>query len=206
MKVQTNRNASMQRMRSLLRRSKLRSLEEDIDTAYPERLTQVKASRSAKLGVLTRKKNEITDLMKDACNLEKVKSKRKIEFLKAYQDFNELNDSVKSLLPKDDVKRDQCEWFAPKVVPLLIFQNNVSKWVDQNEVTGNDATMGTASTMDDIVPNDSVSNASSRRSSIISLKMHLQSEHAELAARAERLQQKQRLEKKEAELRAEKEH
>ena len=165
-------------MRSLLRFS---SLEEDIDSACTERLTQVKASRSAKLGVLTRKKNEITDLMKDACNLEKVKSKMEIEFLKAYQDFNELNDS---LLPKDDVKWDQCEWFAPKVAPLLIFKNNVSKWVDQNEVTGNDPTMGTASTVDDIVPNDSVSNAPSRRSSIISLKMHLQSEHAEMAARA----------------------
>ena len=76
-------------MRSLLRRSKLRSLEEDIDTAYPDWLTQVKASRSAKLGVLTRKKNEITNLMKDACNLEKVKSKMEIEFLKAYQDVND---------------------------------------------------------------------------------------------------------------------
>ena len=59
--------------------------------------------------------------MNDACNLEKVKSKMKIEFLKAYQDFNELNDSVKSLLPKDDVKRDQCEWFAPKVAPFFFF-------------------------------------------------------------------------------------
>ena len=96
--------------------------------------------------------------------------------------------TVKFLLTKDDVKRDQCEWFAPKVAPFFFFQNNVSKWVDQNEVSGNDATMGTASTVDDIVPNDSVSNASSRHSSIISLKMHLQSEHAELAARAERLQ------------------
>ena len=132
---------------------RFRSLEEDIDTAHAEQLTQLKGSRSAKSGVLTRKKNEITDLMKDACNLEKVKSKMENEFLKAYRDFNELNNSVKSLLHKDDVKRDQCEWFAPKVAPLLIFQNNVSKWVDQIEkVTGNDATMGTAITVDDVMP------------------------------------------------------
>ena len=58
------------------------------------------------------------------------------------------------------------------------------------------------------MPNDSVSNAPSRhssKSSMISIKMHLESEHAELAAKAERLQKKQHLEKKETELRAEKE-
>ena len=53
--------------------------------------------------------------------------------------------------------------------------------------------------MDDVGPNDSVSNAPSRRSSkssMISIRMHLESEHAELAAKAERLQKKQHLEKK----------
>ena len=58
------------------------------------------------------------------------------------------------------------------------------------------------------MPNDSVSNAPSRhssKSSMISIKMHLESEHAELAAKAERLQKKQHLEKIETELRAEKE-
>ena len=73
LELQANQNVrKMRRMKSLLR---FRSLEEDIDTAHAEQLTQLKGSRSAKSGVLTRKKNEITDLMKDACNLEKVKSK-----------------------------------------------------------------------------------------------------------------------------------
>lgn len=190
-------------------------MEDEIDAAHSNRLQELKASRSAKLGVLTRRKNEIFDLMKHTCQVEIVKSKVENEFNKAYQELNDVNDCVKTLLSvtsEDDVKLDQSEWYIPKIIPVDEFKDGVIQWIDQNEkVTANDATMNTTITVDDIAPKDSVSNVRSRRSSksarssIASLKMQLESEQAELAVKAEGLKRKQQLEIKEAELQAEKE-
>ena len=175
----------------------LHDLESDIDAALRVRQKQLKGSRSAKLGVLTRKKNEITELMKDACNIEIIKTKMEDEFSKAYKELNELNDSVKSLLSEDDVKRDQREWYAPRITSLNEFMNDVSQWMEQNITLG-------------IGPADSISNVQSQqsrssRASRASLKIHLESEQAELTAKAERLKRKQQLERQEAELKAERE-
>lgn len=43
----------------------LESLESDIENVFGERLRRLKASRSAKLGALTRKRNEIKELMEN---------------------------------------------------------------------------------------------------------------------------------------------
>lgn len=183
-------------------------MEGTIDAALLERLKQLRQTRSAKMGVLTRKKNDITELMKDPRNVESVKTKMENEFSKTCNELNEINDAVKTLLNEEGIKKDQSEWYVPKMTSVDEFKNKVSQWVDENEkVTGTDA-VGISVTVDDIVPKDSISNVRSRhsaRSSIVSLKMLLESEQAELAAKAERLQRKQQLERKESELRAEKE-
>lgn len=71
----------------------------------------------------------------------------------------------------------------------------VYQWVDQNVKVTDDATMSTI--VDDIVPKDSISNVQSQhssrssRSSVVSLKMRLETEQSEITAKAKRLKRKQ---------------
>lgn len=178
----------------------MQSLEGIIDAALLKRLKQLRQTRSAKMGVLTKRKNDITELMKDPCNVENVKAKMEHEFSKACNELNELNDAVKTLLNEEGIKKDQSEWYVPKMTSVNEFKNKVLQWVDENEKVTDSEAVGTSVIVDDIVPKDSISNVRSRHSSkgssIISLKMLLESEQAELSAKAERLQRKQQLERK----------
>lgn len=78
----------------------VQSLESTIDAALLERLKQLRQARSTKMGVLTKRKNAITELMKDPCNVESVKAKMENEFSKAYNELSGINDAVKTLLKR----------------------------------------------------------------------------------------------------------
>ena len=108
----------------------LESLESDIENVFGERLRRLKASRSAKLGALTRKRNEIKELMENVCNIEVVKSKIENEFLKLCKEMEELNDFVHDLMSTQDAKEgeiDQVEWYKPKAATLKEFTDEVTK-------------------------------------------------------------------------------
>ncbi|KAL7382579.1 hypothetical protein ABVT39_024606 [Epinephelus coioides] len=112
----------------------LGGLECDIETVFVERLQLLKASRSAKLGAklgaLTKTKNEIKQLMENVCNIEVVKSKMETEFSNLRKDMEELNGFVLDLMSTQDVEegeKDQAEWYKPKVAALQEFMDEVSK-------------------------------------------------------------------------------
>lgn len=71
--------------------------------------------------------------MKDPCNVKRVKAKVENEFKKAYKELNEINDSIKTLLLEEGVKKDQGEWHVCKITHMDEFKNKVSRWVDRNE-------------------------------------------------------------------------
>lgn len=222
--------------------------EESHDNAdQSERLAKLKASRRAKMGVLTRKKNETMALMNDAQNVETVQLKMGTEFDKTYNDLHEVNESIKMLLSPNNAEIDQNEWFLPKMTVINEFKNYAEKWLLQIKMTDEEAegaeneiantgdapvtvdapvTADIAAGLDDIGPKDSISQVKSKhswlsrsskhysrssrsstssKSSIASLKVQLESEQVELVVKAEALQQKQALERREAALKAEKE-
>lgn len=79
-------------------------MESDIDIALGEKLNQLKMARRAKLGLLTRRKNEIIKLMENICNVDLVKSE--MEFSKPCTEMQELNESVKALLSAEDAEKE----------------------------------------------------------------------------------------------------
>lgn len=81
-------------------------MESDIDIALGEKLNQLKMARRAKLGLLTRRKNEIIKLMENICNVDLVKSKMEMEFSKPCTEMQELNESVKALLSAEDAEKE----------------------------------------------------------------------------------------------------
>lgn len=94
-------------------------------------LQKLKGSRSAKLGALTKKRNEIAQLMGNYGNLELVQAKMAKDFLKLRAELNELNENVKGMLNKiseAEVKQDQTEWYKPKAASLDEFEAQIEKW------------------------------------------------------------------------------
>lgn len=192
----------------------LESLESDIENVFGERLRRLKASKSAKLGAITRKGNEIKELMENVCNVEVVKSKMENEFLKLCKEMEELNDFVHDLMSTQDAKegeKDQVEWYKPKAAALKEFADEVTKWTAAAPVYVYEEKDVKSKI---ITPQDSASNVKSThskgskrssRSSIASAKLKLEGRKAELLARAVMLTQKQALEREEAILKAKRE-
>lgn len=115
-----------------MKKQDLESLESDIENMFVERLRKFKASRSAKLGALTIKRNEIKELMENVCNVQVVKSKMENEFLTLRKEMEELNDFVHELMSTQDEREgeiDQVEWYKPKATALQEFKDEVAKWI-----------------------------------------------------------------------------
>lgn len=94
-----------------------------ITLIIPRDMSKLKAFRRAKMGVLTRKKNEIMALMNDAQNMETVQLKVETELDKAYYDLHEVNESIKMLLSPNNAEIDQNEWFLAKMTVINDFKN-----------------------------------------------------------------------------------
>lgn len=104
-------------------------MEESVFSKDP--LQKIKGSRSAKLGALTKKRNEIAQLMGNYGNLELVEAKMAHDFLKLRDELNELNEEVKGLLNKIsevEVEQDQTQWYQPKAASMGEFEAQVERW------------------------------------------------------------------------------
>lgn len=79
---------------------------------FVQNLKQLKASRSSKLGALTRRKNEIKQLLEYICNVELLKCKMETEFFKLCTEVEEWNDTVQafiSIKDKEEMEKDKVE-------------------------------------------------------------------------------------------------
>lgn len=186
-------------------------------------LQKLKGSRSAKLGALTKKRNEIAQLMGNYGNLELVQAKMAKDFLKLRAELNKLSEDVKGMLNKiseAEVKQDQTEWYKPKAASLDEFEAQIEKWTNTAQQQPHPQV-----DEDEIHPKDSVSNVSAKhshrssnasrhssrsststgRSSASSTRLKLKAEKAALLVKAEALSKRQALEQEEAKLKAKKE-
>ena len=76
-----------------------------------EKLSQLKRSRGACKGSVTRKENEILELMNDYGNLDVVRE-RMTELDKAEQNFRSAHDKYHSMLDNEPDKQESKEYYA----------------------------------------------------------------------------------------------
>ncbi|KAL2102335.1 hypothetical protein ACEWY4_001503 [Coilia grayii] len=147
------------------------------------------ATRSGKLGVCTRKLNETKALLESKfVNVLMVKDS--IDALKtAMSEFGHAHAFVSAVLSEEEKEKDRIEWFEPKMSVFDNYVHDVEKWLHLK-----------LDPQINVAPEDSVSRAGSKASSISSMRAKAEAEKAALAAKVAGLQQKHALELERAKL------
>ncbi|KAL6468386.1 hypothetical protein MHYP_G00240630 [Metynnis hypsauchen] len=189
-----------------------------------KRLFKLIASRRGKLGVLTRKRNEINALFESGEEKEAI-AKHVEQFCTYLAEFAALHESVRSLLGADEREADHGDWYEPKMTHFNEFLNAVQSRMDVSKedidhtamIDAGAAASGVHEQHEaDIRPEDSVSQASTKGSNDSSSKsskalsatsayLKLEAERAALLAKQQALEQKHTLDLEEAQLKAKKE-
>ncbi len=187
------------------------------EKGFEDQLQQHVTARRTKLRLLTVKSNQIERLMENSENLVHIEQKEMNSYHKLYEDFVELNQTVKLYLKEEEKEADQVFWFEPKVSNCQDFIARVARWVEEMKCF----TALLKTSEKDITPLDSVSNvsakqrsgrSSSRRSlasscasSASTVRLREEANRAALMAKAAALKEKQALALKEAQLKMDKE-
>ena len=172
-------------------------------------------TRRGRLGVLTRKRNEIAALMEAGDTREEVQESV-LKFLRFFKGFIELQETIQALLPEDEKEHDQNEWFEPKAAHFREFLDGVQLWIMEAEATeqnvevvavelGQGADDVHTECAESVSPHDSVSQAAAKATSRVSSRGSKASEalsearvdHAVLVARSESVDQQLKLEMEE---------
>lgn len=130
---------------------------EEEELEKEKKLFKLIGSRRGKLGVLTRKRNEINALLEAGETKDEVQTELS-DFLNHLSQFESLQESVQSLLPDEEKEHDRKDWFEPKMAGIKEFLNGVALWqkADVVEVGEHGACA------DSVSPHDSVSQASAK--------------------------------------------
>ncbi|KAG7485610.1 hypothetical protein JOB18_014317 [Solea senegalensis] len=166
-----------------------------------ENLHQFITARRSKLRLLTTKSNQIEGLMEDDNNVIHVEQIEVKGYKKLYEEFVELNQSLKLYLREDEIEADQTSWFEPKASCCRDFMERVKTWIEDIQLCENLI----MTSVKDITPMDSVSNVSSQISSATSVRRREEANKATLIARAAALKKKRAIALKEVQLRADQE-
>lgn len=182
-----------------------------------EKLHQCINARRSKLRQLTAKSNQIERLMEDENNVTHIDQKEIRCYNKLFEEFVELNHSVALYLNEEESEYDQTFWFEPKRSNCKDFLIRVENWIA--EVKLREDLKETSEK--DISPMDSVSNVSAKlrtakssrcsshtssaASSATAIRLKEEAKRAALIAKASSLKEKQALDLKEAQLKADKE-
>lgn len=176
--------------------------------ALVERLDSLQKLRKAKLNKAYKMIETITSLMQSNKEYES-------EVRNMYENFNDLclgaketHDALLTVLPDNEIEKHDI-WFKAKLIPINEFTEHVNVWLSAPVISeGVDVNIN-----DDVVPEDSVSNASkvttvfsncsssSRISSTLSACIQAEAEKAALVARATALKTKHAIETQQEELR-----
>lgn len=95
-----------------------------------KKLFKLLGTRRGKLGVLTRKKNEINVLIEAAQDKETVLKQIRL-FEGYFSEFKELQVAVQSLLKDEyEMEADKLDWYEPKLIFYQGFLEGVYKWAE----------------------------------------------------------------------------
>jgi len=162
---------------------------------------------------------EIETLLEDSGNVETVYECINGEFAQSFVTFQDINNSIRKLISDDEAYLDQLHWFEPKSQGVKHFVDEVKDWIDKVKLQSREAeqfdaevectdsaSMVISSSQLPLFPKKSGSQVASGVSSTASSRLKIETERAELFARANALKQKQELEREETELKAKKEN
>lgn len=116
------------------------------------------ATRRGKLGVLTRKRNEIDSLIKAEESKDTI-SKHLESFNTFFAEFTDIHVSVQSLLNEDEKETDQYDWYIPKYLNIRAFLDRTQTWMNDGQDAPGDELNASS-----IGPHDSVSQVSKKAS------------------------------------------
>lgn len=181
--------------------SSLSSSGKEMENGEPA--SKLKNARRGKLIQLTKRKNIMLQLMEDVSGIQEVQ-----ENLQRYNnllgEFNAVHKAYQEQLTEDDVVKDECEWYQPKMTEINDFLSLVSEWL-----TGaSKADKAEPQEEDEILPKDSISQVShksgrSKASSVRSARICAEAERAAIMIKAAALKERHDLETKESELQKE---
>ena len=156
-----------------------------------EKLKALTARRGGKLSVCTRRMNESKGLFDAGSSVVMI-----IESLAALKtamdDFADAHGNAQALMSDEEKDKDHAEWYEPKMTVFEDYIKRVEDWTRY-------ALKPQRGTVE-IAPEDSVSKAGSKASSVSSLRAQAAAERAALAAKAAGLQQKHALELEKAQI------
>ena len=180
------------------------------DGVSEDQLHKLMGSRRAKLGSVTRKKNDILSLMKDG-TFEDVKDAYEM-FHKILAEFMELQVHVQMCLPVAERDADHINWYEPKLLLFKEFISEAETWVETNRVHAtqpfHSTQLGRHEGLSlESVDRESVTSKRSAASSRASARARImaEAERAALLARAACLDEKYALDLEELQLKARKE-
>lgn len=159
-----------------------------------EHASKLKKARKGKLAQLTKRKNVMIHLMEDVSSVQEVKENLH-KYTQLLEEFKSIHRAYQELLTQDEVKKDECEWFEPKIKEINTFNSSVSEWLSG-------ATKAAEPQVVEVGPKDSVSQVSShgsksRASSVASARIRAEAERAAIMTKVAALKEKHDLEEQE---------
>ena len=142
-------------------RVRLQNITLDWDGIRSEKLLQLKRSRSSKKGILTRVQNEIKELMLNSSNYDLVKDRIE-EFKQFLQEFKEAHAAYHSERRKENEIKKSNEYYNAAVLLGTDLARDVGNWISSTAVI---VETRLPRSQEDLRPEDSISNTSSRASS-----------------------------------------
>lgn len=163
-----------------------------------EHASKLKNSRKGKLAHLTKRKHILIELMGDVSDIEEVK-----ENLHKYMQLLAEVCAYQELLEEDEVIKDECEWFKPKMTEINTFLSSVSEWI-----SGASKPIEPKPHEEEVTAKDSVSQVSlksrgSRSSSVMSARIWAEAQRAAIMVKAAALKEKHELEEQQSALQKE---
>lgn len=108
-------------------------MDEGSEGKEEERFFKLLAKRRGKLGALTRKQNEINNLIEAGENKETVIVQVE-KFNCILAEFMELQVAVQSLLKDPDEKEaDHSDWYEPKLIRFREFLSEITSWMSVSD-------------------------------------------------------------------------
>lgn len=130
----------------------------DWDGIRSEKLLQLKKSRSSKKGIVTKAQNEIKDMMLNSNNTELVKGRIE-EFKQLMQDFKDTHTAYHSQLRDEHEIEESNDYYDAVTLLASDLARDVGNWILSQTRSPE------ASKLEELRPEDSISNAGSRVSS-----------------------------------------
>ncbi|XP_049331748.1 uncharacterized protein LOC111197647 [Astyanax mexicanus] len=177
------------------------------DTEEGEHVPKLKNVRKGKLSQLTKRKNIMLELMEDVTDIEEVKENLQ-KYTQLLAEFKSVHRGYQGQLSEDEISKDECEWFEPKMAEIDHFLSLVHEWLAGASKTAKSEPEEEKEEEVEVTAKDSISQVSqrsrgSRTSTVASARIVAEAERAGLMAKAAALKEMHELEERESALQRE---